>query len=66
MNIFNLFFIFYNNELQTEEQGRRRVFFTIYYLYSIMLQKMLCLDPERRITAAAALRHEYFRDIAGH
>ncbi|XP_061987563.1 cell division control protein 2 homolog B-like isoform X2 [Populus nigra] len=30
-----------------------------------LLSKMLCLDPERRITAAAALRHEYFRDIAG-
>ncbi|KAG6764990.1 hypothetical protein POTOM_029004 [Populus tomentosa] len=30
-----------------------------------LLSKMLCLDPERRITAAAALRPEDYRDIAG-
>ncbi|KAJ0430312.1 putative cyclin-dependent kinase CMGC-CDK-Pl family [Helianthus annuus] len=28
-----------------------------------LLRKMLCLDPSRRITARAALEHEYFKDI---
>lgn len=27
------------------------------------LQKMLCLDPSKRITARSALEHEYFKDI---
>lgn len=25
-----------------------------------LLQRLLCLDPDRRITAEAALAHEYF------
>ncbi|GJX72164.1 cell division control protein 2 homolog A isoform X1 [Tanacetum coccineum] len=28
-----------------------------------LLRKMLCLDPSRRVTARAALEHEYFKDI---
>ncbi|CAN0890964.1 Cell division control protein 2 homolog [Linum grandiflorum] len=28
-----------------------------------LLQKMLCLDPSKRITARAALEHDYFKDI---
>lgn len=28
-----------------------------------LIQKMLCLDPSRRITARSALEHEYFKDI---
>lgn len=29
----------------------------------ISSQKMLCLDPSRRITARTALGHEYFKDL---
>ena len=28
-----------------------------------LLNKMLCLDPSKRITARNALEHEYFKDI---
>ncbi|KAL5760716.1 hypothetical protein ACOSQ2_019554 [Xanthoceras sorbifolium] len=28
-----------------------------------LLQKMLCLDPRKRITAQEALKHEYFNDL---
>lgn len=29
----------------------------------ILFQKMLYMDPSRRITAKTALEHEYFKDI---
>ncbi|KAL0327527.1 UNVERIFIED_CONTAM: Cell division control protein 2A [Sesamum angustifolium] len=32
-------------------------------LLVLLLQKMLCLDPSKRITARSALEHEYFKDI---
>ncbi|KAL0407741.1 UNVERIFIED_CONTAM: Cell division control protein 2A [Sesamum radiatum] len=32
-------------------------------LQFLLLQKMLCLDPSKRITARSALEHEYFKDI---
>lgn len=28
-----------------------------------LIMKMLIYDPEQRITASEALRHEYFRDL---
>ena len=28
-----------------------------------VVQKLLCLDPSKRITAREALEHEYFRDL---
>jgi len=30
---------------------------------SYALQRMLCLDPNRRISAESALRHAYFDDL---
>lgn len=31
--------------------------------FSVYFQRMLCLDPSKRLTAREALRHEYFKDF---
>lgn len=36
----------------------------LWFIILFVFQKMICLDPSKRITARTALGHEYFRDVA--